>query len=681
MQRDLYAEHSSAFVRAARFAVLAAGGTMLVGLKRLGVTIIALCCLLGGSATAGAGGGQWAYGNMSLSPDATLPAPAGVTITWTATWLDFADDTNVEFEFWRSDNGVWQRVQSYGAANTYAWTTVAGTHELQARVRRIGSGVAYDAYRNTGSFVITAPSSAPPVLTALRTTTVFPAPSGISVTWTAVASGSGLQYEFWRADNGVWQMVQPFSPLASYTWVATEGMHALQARVRRIGATVAYESYFGTGYFEVLGPRPVASVGLAVNRTSFPMLVYRSVKFVAAAMGGTVAPEYEFWRNSGGVWRVVQPYSTNPVYEWSTGAGDVGTHVLQVRARNIGATVAYQAFLTSVPFDVVAPVITITSLTMTPTSVSKGPGIEFTATATSTPDVGPPCYQFWRWSGGVWAMVQNYINPAGFSQNNYRWFPTVADTGPNAVQVRVKDCYSPNAYDAYRSTGVFTLDVPAEAKDLIVDSRLGMIGQPMTWTATAVGAPGSTLEYRLWSKSNRFGAPWRMVRDYATNPQIVWTPTTDLDLGTQDLLVWIRRVGSPAAYDAYVTGSSVMVIASEAVISEQKVTLWHGETFLGCFNCPSDDPQSVRNPSGLYGSKDSSTSIWNPNSVYGSPNSIYSVCDASATIPPVLKGREPFQSVSFPESLVRELGWLTLNQTRSGAFFPAIGWLRDTVCQ
>jgi hypothetical protein len=665
---------------------------MRVVAKQLGVTIIALSCLLGGSSTARAGGAQWAYGNLSLSSDAAFafPAPPGVAITWTATWPDFAD---VEFEFWRSDNGVWQRVQSYGAANTYTWTTVAGTHELQARARRITrTSAAYDVYRNTGSFVITSTPSPPPVLTALRTTTVFPLAEGDSVTWTAVASGAGLQYEFWRADNGVWQMVQPFGPSASYSWLATAGTHALQVRARRIGATVAYESYFGTGYFEVLGPRPVAAVSLEARSTSyyptpasFPMPVYRSVRFVATATGGNGVPEYEFWRKSGGVWRVVQPYSTNPAYYWETGAGDIGTHTVQVRARNTGTTVAYQAFRTSVPFDVVVPVLTVSLTMSTVTNGSRGPLIQFSASVTSTPDLGCSWfpYQWWRWSGGVWTMVSDF---QPYPNSSYTWYPTVNDTGANAVQVRVRDCYPPNSfyddksYLAFRGTGVFTLDVGAEAQSLVPDGALAVTGQPMTWTATAVGAAGSTLEYRFWKRALDGG--WYMVRDYSPNPQVAWVPTrADADLGHREFLVWVRRVGSSAAYDAFVR-TDFFVMASEAAIWQQKVTLSHGQTFLGCFNCPSTDPQSIRNTSGPYGSSDSPTSIWNRNSVYGARDSIYSACDASATDPPVLTGYAYPFSFNFGID-TSTLGRLTLNEGLSSGVLPPsiVNWLRDTVCQ
>jgi hypothetical protein len=72
--------------------------------------------------------------------------------------------------------------------------------------------------------------------------------------------------------------------------------------------------------------------------------------------------------------------------------------------------------------------------------------------AASGGSAGPLEYQFWRMSNGVWILVQTY-GPL----NSYTWTPTAADIGDHALQVWVRSAGSTAAYEAYRSTGTFSI--------------------------------------------------------------------------------------------------------------------------------------------------------------------------------------------------------------------------------
>jgi len=50
-------------------------------------------------------------------------------------------------------------------------------------------------------------------------------------------------------------------------------------------------------------------------------------------------------------------------------------------------------------------------------------------------------------------MVQNYS-----SSNTFTWTPTGADVGDHALQVWVRSAGSTVAYEAYKSSGVFTIN-------------------------------------------------------------------------------------------------------------------------------------------------------------------------------------------------------------------------------
>ena len=61
---------------------------------------------------------------------------------------------------------------------------------------------------------------------------------------------------------------------------------------------------------------------------------------------------------------------------------------------------------------------------------------------------------------------------------------------------------------------------------------------------------------------------------------------------------------------------------------------------LGNLSTNQDDPDSVSNPHGRYGSKTSEDSINNPNGKYGSPQSNDSMNNSYATNSPIIPDRE-----------------------------------------
>jgi hypothetical protein len=79
-------------------------------------------------------------------------------------------------------------------------------------------------------------------------------------------------------------------------------------------------------------------------------------------------------------------------------------------------------------------------------------------------------------------------------------------------------------------------------------------GVPARWTAFGLGADGP-VEYKFWEY--RDGGGWRLLRDYATSHEITWTPPLP---GTYNLQVWVRRVGSLAAYEDW-RGTAALIVA------------------------------------------------------------------------------------------------------------------------
>jgi hypothetical protein len=79
--------------------------------------------------------------------------------------------------------------------------------------------------------------------------------------------------------------------------------------------------------------------------------------------------------------------------------------------------------------------------------------------------------------------------------------------------------------------------------------------------------------------------------------------------------------------------------------------------YLGCATCSESLAESVFNPTGIYGTKLSTTSINNQSSSWGSPASEVSACNTAAVNPPVIVDAD-----------ANALGYWTQNTTKTGRF-------------
>ena len=149
--------------------------------------------------------------------------------------------------------------------------------------------------------------------------------------------------------------------------------------------------------------------------------------FTAQVNPGIVPPQYDFWRLDSDGWHLAQPYGSSNTYTWIPGSGDVGSHTLQVWARNSDSLAPYESWR-GTTFRVVRPgPLTILSFTATNTPLAGQPT---TWTAISSGAVVPVEYQFWRRDADGWHMVRDYS-----TTNTYMWLPHITDVGPHVPQV------------------------------------------------------------------------------------------------------------------------------------------------------------------------------------------------------------------------------------------------------
>ncbi len=94
-----------------------------------------------------------------FTADAPFPVVANTLVTWTATAT--GGTGNLEYQFWRYNGTTqsWTLAQAYSPVNTFSWQPTnsdLGTYGLQVWVRSVGSGVAWEAWRNSGNFTVVA---------------------------------------------------------------------------------------------------------------------------------------------------------------------------------------------------------------------------------------------------------------------------------------------------------------------------------------------------------------------------------------------------------------------------------------------------------------------------------------------------------------------------------------------
>jgi hypothetical protein len=74
------------------------------------------------------------------------------------------------------------------------------------------------------------------------------------------------------------------------------------------------------------------------------------VAFTAVGSGGSGTYEYRFWRESGGVWTVVQDYSASDTWNWTNPAA--GSYQVSVWARSAGSTADLEAAGTPMAYTI-----------------------------------------------------------------------------------------------------------------------------------------------------------------------------------------------------------------------------------------------------------------------------------------------------------------------------------------
>ena len=149
---------------------------------------------------------------------------------------------------------------------------------------------------------------------------------------------------------------------------------------------------------------PVTVTGLPAN-VILPVNEGTGITWTAVTSGGTGPLSYQFMRYTEGIgWTTAQAYSSSNTYTWFPSAG---THAVQVWVKSAGSSAAYDSYLGSGMFTVLAPAPKVMSLNSSmPSPVPLNMPVIFTAAATGG---GSTQYKFLIYTtAGGWAVGQDY---------------------------------------------------------------------------------------------------------------------------------------------------------------------------------------------------------------------------------------------------------------------------------
>jgi len=199
--------------------------------------------------------------------------------------------------------------------------------------------------------------------------------------------------------------------------------------------------------------------------------------------------------------------------------------------------VSFVALLSSFSLPARAQPVVITALTADVSfPVQEGTAVRWTATATGG---GAPLeYQFLLYSFATsWRIVQGWG-----TANTFDWTPNTSGAYTFMVQVRSSWGNYPEA--SFTSGEVLVLGPrPVLASISSTPAFPINVGQSVTFAATAIGGT-PPLQYKFWMN----GDAWTLLRDYAPDNTVAWTPTVPR---TYQLQVWVRSADSTAAYDDF----------------------------------------------------------------------------------------------------------------------------------
>ena len=270
-------------------------------------------------------------GTPTLRPDVASPQSPGATVHWTAS-VSCSGTPQYEFQV-RSAAGVWSIPQTWGASNTFTWSSPAidGSYVVEVLVRNAGANEdPYDSYTDVAYSLV---SCNTPTLTTSAPSPYASGSGPIQLTASGQCGG-GTEYWFLYKDPSTgWHTISGYSSSNTALWNADyrAGGYMFEVDIRPAGSSAAWVAYYDL-------PFTLSGCGTPTltSDVASPQSPGATVHWTASvSCSGT--PQYEFQvRSAAGVWSIVQTWGSSNTFTWSSPA-TAGSYVVEVDVRNAGA--------------------------------------------------------------------------------------------------------------------------------------------------------------------------------------------------------------------------------------------------------------------------------------------------------------------------------------------------------
>ena len=287
---------------------------------------------------------------VSLVAVQKSPQAVGAQVEFDATATGTTDD--YVYQYWVKTGITWAMVQDYTATNSshLTWDTsnlAPGIYTVRVWAKNASSPTAYEAARNMTYTIV---QDSPVTAVSLVAVQTSPQAVGTPVEFDASATGAtdDYVYQYWVKTGITWAVVQDYpatnsSHLAWDTSNLAPGIYTVQVRAKNASSSMAYEAAKNMTY-AIVQDTPVTAVSLVPIQKS-PRTVGTQVEFNASATGTTDDYVYQYWVKTGITWAMVQDYTAmnSSHLTWDTSNLAPGIYTVQVRAKNAGSIVVYEA--------------------------------------------------------------------------------------------------------------------------------------------------------------------------------------------------------------------------------------------------------------------------------------------------------------------------------------------------
>jgi hypothetical protein len=267
----------------------------------------------------------------------TDPSVAGYLISYGTQSGSYTASVDAGLQTQRSVTGL-------SASTIYYFVVQAYTAD------RTMSAPSAEASGLTASTVVT-PTNTPISGVTLTPNATAPQNVGTTIGWTAAASGgvSPYSYQWWLTSNGSQTALTNWTSSSTYSWTPTtaSSTYSVTACARSAWNTTNTAEGCISVPFPIVQP---ATVSLTANLPA-PQNVGTTIKFTAAASGGTAPYQYQWWISDGTTtvpatsWGYTNPFTWTP-----TSAGR--DYVITVWVRSAGNTVNAPEMTKSIAFPI-----------------------------------------------------------------------------------------------------------------------------------------------------------------------------------------------------------------------------------------------------------------------------------------------------------------------------------------